>query len=92
MKSGDGTIDRSTVDSLAGALARFGADEGLFVSWSGFKSSVKRDLERNFFRMRLWTQDDLLDQLLSHYERLDGNLKAELPLRRIWAVALSEED
>ena len=42
VKSGETPVDRSTVDKLLGAVTKFGAQEGLFVSWSGFKSNVHK--------------------------------------------------
>lgn len=81
-----------TVDKLLGAVSKFGAHEGLFVSWSGFKPNVQKGLAASFFRVRLWTQKEMLEQLFSHYERLDEDIKAELPLKRIWTVAAQEED
>ena len=92
VKSEVGPIDRPTVDKLLGAVAKFGADEGLFVSWSGFKSNVQKELAASFFRVRLWTQKELLEQLFAHYDRLDEELRAELPLKRIWSVAAQDED
>lgn len=53
VKSGDALIDRPTVDKLLGAVTKFGAQEGLFVSWSGFKSNVQKELAASFFRVRL---------------------------------------
>jgi restriction system protein len=91
VKSESSPIDRPTVDKLLGAVAKFGADEGLFVSWSGFKSKVQKELAASFFRVRLWTQKELLEQLFAHYDHLDEELKAELPLKRIWTVAAQEE-
>lgn len=91
VKSESGPIDRSTVDKLLGAVQKFGADEGLFVSWSGFKGNVQKELAASFFRVRLWTQKELLEQLFAHYDQLDEDLKAELPLKRIWMVAAQEE-
>jgi restriction system protein len=41
----------------------------------------------SFFRLRLWTQKELLEQLFLHYDQLDPDIKAELPLKRIWIVA-----
>ncbi len=32
-----------------------GADDGLFVSWSGFKSNEQKELVASFFKVRLWT-------------------------------------
>lgn len=92
VKSESGPIDRPTVDKLLGAVQKFGADEGLFVSWSGFKSNVQKELAASFFRVRLWTQKELLEQLFAHYDHLDEDLKAELPLKRIWTVAAQEEE
>ncbi|NBV83422.1 restriction endonuclease [bacterium] len=87
VKSESNPIDRPTVDKLLGAVSKFGADVGLFVSWSGFKTNVQKELAASFFRVRLWTQKELIEQLFTHYENLEDELKAELPLKRIWTVA-----
>ncbi len=92
VKSERGPIDRPTVDKLLGAVSKFGAEEGLFVSWGGFKSNVQKELAASFFRVRLWTQKELLEQLFAHYDDLDEDLKAELPLKRIWTVAAQDEE
>lgn len=91
VKSENSPIDRPTVDKLLGAVTKFGAQEGLFVSWSGFKSNVQKELAASFLRVRLWTQKELLEQLFANYDHLDDDLKAELPLKRIWTVAVQEE-
>lgn len=92
VKSETSPIDRSTVDKLIGAVRKFGANEGLFVSWSGFKSNVQKELAASFFTVRLWTQKELLEQLFANYDKLDEDLKAELPLKRVWTVAAQEEE
>lgn len=92
VKSESSPIDRPTVDKLLGAMTKFNADEGLFVSWSGFKGNVQKELSTQFFRLRLWTQRELLEQLFELYDRLDDDLKAELPLKRIWMVAAQEDE
>ncbi len=92
VKSEDSPIDRPTVDKLLGAVPKFGAQEGLFVSWSGFKANVQKELAASFFRVRLWAQKELLEALFAHYDHLDDDLKAELPLKRIWSVAVQEEE
>ena len=43
-----------------------------------------------FFRVRLWDRDDLIEQLLDNYGKLDVGIRAELPLKRIWTIAYSE--
>lgn len=92
VKSENTPIDRPTVDKLLGAVTKFGAHEGLFVSWSGFKTNVQKQLATSFFRVRLWTQKDLLEALFANYDRLDEDIKAELPLKRIWTVTAQDEE
>jgi restriction system protein len=53
---------------------------------------VQKELAQSFFKVRLWTQKELLAALFAHYDQLDPDLKAELPLKRIWTVAAQEED
>jgi restriction system protein len=75
VKSSDSPIDRPNVDKLMGAITKFGAQEGLFVSWGGFKSNVFKEMA-----------------LFANFDRLDDEIKAELPLKRIWMVASSEDE
>jgi predicted Mrr-cat superfamily restriction endonuclease len=58
----------------------------IVVSRSAFRT------DNHFFQVRLWDQDDLIDQLLAHYDKLDAGIRAELPLKRMWAVAVEAED
>src|SRR6516225_7886975 len=81
VKSSDLPIDRSTVDQLIGTMQNVHAEQGLFVSWGGFKSSVEKETARQFFRVRLWDQNALIDQILENYDKLDEDLRAELPLK-----------
>ncbi|MCP9771672.1 restriction endonuclease [Synechococcus sp. Tobar12-5m-g] len=87
VKSGDGPVDRPTVDKLIGAGQKFGAESCLFVSWSGFKPNVQKELARDFFRVRLWSRKDLLEKLFTHYGRLPEEIRLALPLKRVWMVA-----
>lgn len=90
VKSESGAIDRPTVDKLLGAVSKFGAKQGLFVAWGGFKATVHKELATSFFRVRLWSQKELLEQLFLHYDKLDDDIKAELSLKRVWTVAALE--
>lgn len=58
---------------------------------SGFKANVQRELAASFFRVRLWSQKEILEAVFTYYDRLDDDLKAELSLKRIWTVALQGE-
>ena len=92
VKSGTTLVDRPTVDKLLGAMSKFNAEHGLFVAWGGFRQNVQKDLAVSFFKLRLWSQDDLLEQLFDCYDKLDEEIKAELPLKRVWAVTRSSDD
>lgn len=92
VKSESAPIDRPSVDKLLGAMTKFGAQEGLFVSRSGFKKDVQRELATTFFKVRLWTESELFDALYTNYERLDAEIRAELPLKRIWTLALQTDE
>jgi restriction system protein len=91
VKSQDAPVDRMTLDQLIGAMQNVQADQGLLVSWGGFRSSVDRETASQFFRVRLWDQDTLIGEMLDHYGQLDEDLRAEIPLKRIWTVATQEE-
>lgn len=92
VKSEATAMGREPVDKLLGAMTKFNATQGLFVAWGGFKGNVHKELASQFFRLRLWSQKELLEQLFEQYERLDDDLKAELPLKRVWMVTLPQEE
>jgi restriction system protein len=92
VKSEDAPIGRPDVDNLLGAVSKFVAQEGLFVSWSGFKTTVFKEMAPSFFKVRLWTRQELIEALFANYDKLDEDLKAELPLKRIWTVAAQDEE
>ena len=92
VKSGDAPLDRPTLDQLIGVMQNFQASHGLLVSWGGFKTSVDKEEASQFFRVRLWDQGDLIDQVLANYCRLDESIRAELPLKQIWVVAAASDD
>ena len=92
VKSGDTPVESRTLNELRGAMQSVNASEGLFVSWGGFKPTVYKQALPTFFSVRLWTQKELLENLFSSYDRLDDDLKAELPLKRIWTVTTEEEE
>lgn len=79
-------------EPLTEASFEINADQGLFVAWGGFKGNVQKELTTQFFRLRLWSPKELLEQLFEQYERLDDDLKAELPLKRVWMVTAQDTD
>jgi restriction system protein len=87
VKSNGSPVDLPTMNRLIGSMANVQADQGLLVSWGGFKSTVDRERAAQFFRVRLWDQSSLIDEILVHYDDLDEEIKTELPLKRIWTIA-----
>lgn len=91
VKSSDSPVDLPTLNQLVGSMQNVQADQGLLVSWGGFRNSIDREVPAQFFRVRLWDQDDLVRELLNNYDKLGEEIRAELPLKRIWTVAQSGE-
>ena len=92
VKSGDTPADRPELTQLIGAMQNVNADQGLFVSWSDFKTTVYKEVPAQFFKVRLWNQNDLIEQLLEVYEKLDQDIRAEIPLKRIWTIATPDDE
>jgi restriction system protein len=86
VKSGDMVVDQPTLQGLLGSIHDTHAEYGLLVSWSGFKSTVRVRANDLYFRVRLWDREQILDALFSVYEKLPEEIRAELPLRRVWAL------
>lgn len=72
--------------SLHGTMKTLGADQGLLVSWGGFKETVRSKAKSQFFTIRLWNSGDLIQSILSNYDKLPKDLRATLPLKRIWIL------
>lgn len=91
VKSSDSPIGHQTLNELISVMQNIAADQGLLVSWGGFRSSVEKETAQHFFKVRLWDQDIMLDQLFSSYDNLDEDIRAELPLKRFWVLAEPQE-
>jgi restriction system protein len=53
---------------------------------------VRSWIPTQFFRVRLWDQDKLIDALLANYAGLDADLRTDIPLKRIWTIADIENE
>ena len=91
VKSSSSPIDVQTYRSLHGTMKSFQATKGLFVAWGGFNRDVLSEAKNSFFDVRLWDQNDLLNQLFDNYFNLSEAIRAELPLKRIWSLVLEDE-
>ena len=89
VKSG-GIQNDAAIRELEGVMSRVGAEQGLFVSWDGFNKTALSSLAGLFFKVRLWDDKKLIEQLLSNYDKLPDEIQAELPLKRIWVVVAED--
>jgi restriction system protein len=92
VKSGSGAEGQKTYNELLGVVSKFASQQGLLVSWGGFTNPVKQDARKDFFKIRLWDQGDIVEAVLQNYDRLEDGLKAELPLKKIWVLVHDEAE
>ncbi len=91
VKSSSSQIDVKVLRELQGVMSKFRADQGLLISWGGFTNKTIQEARDAFFYIRLWDAGDLIEAVFKHYERFDDELKAELPLKRIWGLVIEED-
>jgi restriction system protein len=48
-------------------------------------------MANQFFKVRLWTHKEIVDEFLANYDKMDDDIKLEIPLKRIWVINNSEE-
>ena len=86
-----GTTDVKVLRELQGVMRRTKAEHGLLVSWGGFKQSVLKEARDDHFYIRLWSEQDVLEQIYRHYDRPSEQWRARIPLRRLWTLVSSDE-
>jgi restriction system protein len=91
VKSSSSAVSVGVVRELQGVLGRLNADQGLLVAWGGLNQAAEREIRQQFFQVRVWAADDVLRELTAVYDKLPGEIQAELPLKRIWTLADEEE-
>lgn len=91
VKSSPTPVDAKVVRELHGVLSTHGADQALLVAWGGVNKVAKQELRNQFFKVRVWSADDLLEAVMRTYPSLEEDLRAELPLKQIWALVEEAE-
>ena len=91
VKSGDGAANHDVVLRLIGSVSNTQAQTGLLGSIGGVNAPAQKELDNNFFKLRLWQMPDLLKALFRSYGSLSDGTRAKLPLKQIWAP-ISEGD
>jgi restriction system protein len=77
---------------MAGVMHRFQADHGLLVAWGGFNQSVRAEGAPEYFRIRLWDANDVVRAVQTHYALLPPHIRAEIPLKQVWALVPQDQD
>lgn len=90
IKTQDNPVDRPTLDQLIGTMSNYNADYGLLVSWSGFKTSVIKEIPKQFFKVRLWDSQKVIEEIFENYDKLSDEIKTEIPLKRVWMLNVEE--
>ena len=90
VKSSSSQVDVKVLRELQGVMTKVRAEQGLLVSWGGFTNKAIQEARDAFFTIRLWDAGVLLEAIFKNYERFDDELKAELPLKRLWGLVLEE--
>lgn len=91
VKSQDSPLESSVFNELLGVMASKQVSQGLLVAWGGFKSSFEKLKRDNYFKVRLWGADEVIAALFDTYDKLPEDIRADLPLKRIWTIVPDEE-
>ena len=92
VKSGDGTANHDVVLRLIGSVSNTQAKTGLLVSIGGVNPIAKKELDSNFFKLRLWQMTDLLEALYRNYGALSDKTKKKLPIKQVWVPVAGDAD
>jgi len=92
VKSGDSPVSVRTFRELNGVMDTFGAEAGLIVAWGGFQGQVDKEAARQYFKIRLWDADDLVQMIQENYDNLSESIQSDLPLKRIWILLPENEE
>jgi len=92
VKSGDSPVNVKTFRELNGVMDAFSAESGLIVAWGGFQGQVEKEAARQYFKIRLWDANDLVQMIQENYDNLPEDIQTELPLKRIWILMPQAEE
>jgi len=85
-------VGSEVVQKLLGAIGGVtGAQQGLLVAFGGINGPAKQVLNNHEFRVKVWDIDELIVQLLDVFESLNEDITSEIPLQRVWTLAIGLE-
>ena len=62
-------------------------EKGIFVSSGGFTREAEKEVNRTEKRVTLYDRSEFVDLMKDHYEHIDSEYKALVPLRKVWIPA-----
>ena len=86
VKSEPGPISSTVVRGLQGAMQQHRADHGLLVAWGGINGPAQREVRTDRLTLRVWDADEIVNRLLTSYDRLPEDMRARIPLKRVWVL------
>jgi restriction system protein len=91
VKSQTSPVSDTVIQQLDGAIRRFKADQALLVTFGGVTRPAKNKLETEYFNIRVWTMNDIIQSVYKNYNRLPNDLRARIPMKQIW-VPFNEDE
>lgn len=82
VKHRKGSIGGPDMRSFLGTLRS--GDSGLYVSTGGFTKDAETDASHSSQPVKLLDRDTFIQLMLEHYETLEPEYQAQVPLRRVW--------
>lgn len=86
VKSEQGQIGVPVLNQLQGAVKNNQADQGLLVAWGGLNKQAETLRMSQRLKVRVWNDEDVIDELLDVYDRLPEDIRASIPLKRAWVL------
>jgi restriction system protein len=86
VKSESTQIGVPVLNQLQGAVTSHQADQALLVAWGGLNKQAEQLRLTQRLKIRVWTDEDVLDRLFETYEQLPDTTRSLIPLKRAWVL------
>lgn len=86
VKAQAGAIGSQVLDQLGGVVSQHNADHGLLVTLSELTKDARDKVAAQQLKVAVWDTEEVLRRLLKHYEVLPEDIKAKIPLKRVWLI------
>ena len=91
-KSEVGAVGSEVVQKILGVIGGVsGTQQGLLVAFGGINGPAKQLLTNQQYRVKVWDTDELIYNLLAVYDRINPEIRSEIPLQQVWTLASASE-